>query len=231
MNEEPAALIVTRRPAKEMADGTLRVQIDVEPNDRRRFLDLFPDNGDPIAVVALEPDAVRNHQQQHAFAQPKPKGEFGGFAQWLVQSGFFRRLDIWKACGSDAEFLEWVKTQPCAHKDRDCAGDIVAAHVRRIQDGAGTGIKPEYAAIPLCDAHHKQQHQHGESALGGTGWFDRMRVKTVETWARERIKFLVGMACDEAPLESLTQMSPYMLSYYLADAELPSLAIPEEFRA
>ena len=229
MTEDMAALIVTRRPAKEMADGTLRVQIDVEPQYRRQFLDMFPENGDPICVVQLDPAAVRAHQQGHAFAEPKKeKGEHGNFAQWLVQSGFFRRPDVWKWLGSDDLFLEWLKTQECAWKDAPDRhdGDIVAAHVRRIADGAGTGIKPQYSAIPLCNKHHLQQHQHGESHLGGKEWFDRKRIEYVEKWAMQQLKIVLGHGSD--PLSSLSKLSPYHLEAALRGSEI-NVNIPTRF--
>lgn len=225
MTEEHAALIVTRRPAKEMADGTLRVQIDVEPNDRRMFLDMFPDNGDPIAVVKLNRDAVKAHQQQTAFAEPeKPeKGEHGQFARWLVAHGFFRNPAVWEFCGSDDDFLEFLKLQECAFAEAPDRhdGDVVPAHVRRIADGAGTSIKPKYSAIPLCNKHHLQQHQHGESHLGGKEWFDSERIAWVEIWARTRLK-------QKAGVDSLTKLSPQHL-LNLIEGERIKLVVPREY--
>ena len=203
MTDELQALIVTRRPAKEMADGTLRVQFDVEPNDRRQFLNMFPDNGDPIAIAALSREAVLAHQQGRQFAEAKPsKGDHGQFAQWLVQSGFFRRPEVWKFLGTDKDFLDWLKREPCCIGTKDCKGDIVAAHVRRIADGAGTAIKPEYSAIPMCDAHHQMQHTQGESSVGGKDFCDRKRILFVGEWAKGRFK-------NRASVESLAALSPY----------------------
>jgi hypothetical protein len=70
---------------------------------------------------------------------------------------------------------------------------VVAAHVRRIADGAGVGVKPEYAAIPLCDAHHRAQHQHGESRIAPREVWDEVRMRTVESWAWERLKAQLGV--------------------------------------
>jgi len=226
MTEEFQALIVTRRPAKEMADGTLRVQLDVEPNDRKAFLEMFPDNGDPIAVARLDPESVRRHQNQTAFAEPetkKTKGEHGQFARWLVQSGFFRRPDVWKFLGSDDLFLEWLKTQDCCADQQDDRhdGDVVPAHVRRIADGAGTSIKPEYSAIPLCNKHHLQQHQHGESHLGGKEWFDRQRIVWIEKWSMQQLKTVLGIS-------SLSKLSPHHLELALRDSDI-NVNIPVEF--
>lgn len=224
MTEELSALIVTRRPAKEMADGTLRVQIDVEPNDRRAFLDMFPDNGDPIAVAALSKEAIIAHQQGVAFAEPpakKSKGNHGDFAQWLVQSGFFRRPDVWKLAGIDKDYTEWLKQQKCCIGTKDCDGDVVPAHVRRIADGSGTGIKPEYAAIPLCNGHHQLQHQKGESAIGGKEFCDRKRIVFVSEWAKVCMK-------AQLEIESLAALSPQHLELFLRGSDI-NVNIPTEY--
>ena len=225
MADEVNALIVTRRPAKEMADGTLRVQFDVEPNDRKAFLNMFPDNGDPMAVARLDPETIRRHQQETAFAEPekKTKGEHGSFAKWLVQSGFFRKPDVWAFLGSDKRFLEWLKLQECAFTNAPDRhdGDIVPAHVRRIADGAGTAVKPKYSAIPLCNKHHNQQHQHGESHLGGKEWFDRQRIIWVEKWARDVLR-------ERAGVDSLTKLSPYHLESVMRESGI-NVNIPVEF--
>lgn len=220
------ALIVTRRPAKEMADGTLRVQLDVEPNDRKQFLEMFPDNGDPICVAKLDPESIRRHQNQTAFAETptekkKGKGEHGKFAQWLVKHGFFRNPALWQVVGTDAEFIEWLKQQPCCIGRRECAGDVVAAHVRRVATGAGTGIKPVYSAVPMCDHHHQKQHTEGESAIGGKDFIDKKRIIFLESWSRLTMKTKLG-------IESMTQLSPQHLELFLRDTGI-NVNIPTEF--
>ncbi len=222
MTEEYQALIVTRRPAKEMADGTLRVQFDVEPNDRKAFLAMFPDNGDPIAVARLDEDTIRAHQQRTAFAEPKRKGPHGNFARWLVQSGFFRRPAVWHEAGTDAEYLEWLRQQTCCALGKHCHGDVVAAHVRRIANGAGTGIKPEYSAVPLCDWHHRKQHELGESSVGGRGFLDRQRVRWLSEWSKEMVKEQLGV-------DSLAGVSPDMLEGWCAGVGV-ECHIPEEYQ-
>lgn len=46
----------TRRAFKELADGTIRVSIDLDPSQRRAFLDLFPDIDMPVALAPLVED-------------------------------------------------------------------------------------------------------------------------------------------------------------------------------
>jgi hypothetical protein len=67
---------------------------------------------------------------------------------------------------------------------------VVAAHVRRIADGAGVGIKPPYSAIPLCHFHHSIQHAKGETALWPRETWDLYRLQAVEDWAWGKLREL-----------------------------------------
>lgn len=51
------AISGTRRAFKELVDGTLRVQIDVDPESRRDFLRLFPDIDMRVAIAPLRAEA------------------------------------------------------------------------------------------------------------------------------------------------------------------------------
>lgn len=155
-----------------------------------------------LLVIEVNDDETPANEPDEPIRQPK-KGPYGSYAHALHACGFFRAPAVWKALGTDEQFLAWLTTQPCAARRRGgCRGDVVPAHVRRVADGAGTAIKPAYSAIPLCDGHHTDsQHQHGESALGGKEWFDRRRVEALEAWAHHRL-------CEIAGVESLTQVPP-----------------------
>jgi hypothetical protein len=48
----------TRRAMKELVDGTLRVQVDIDPEHRRDFLRLFPDIDARVALAPLKPEAA-----------------------------------------------------------------------------------------------------------------------------------------------------------------------------
>jgi hypothetical protein len=61
----------------------------------------------------------------------------------------------------DREFLAWIRTLPsCLSGESPC----VAAHVRRVSEGAGMGIKPRLFSVPMTDIEHRYLHQHGEYA-------------------------------------------------------------------
>ena len=61
-----------------------------------------------------------------------------------------------------AAHLQWVRGHECAVQNNDCLGKVEAAHVRSGTDG-GKGVKPsDIFTIPLCNFHHRQQHNVGE---------------------------------------------------------------------
>jgi hypothetical protein len=43
---------------KDMSDGTLRLIIDIEPNDARNAVQLFADRGTLVAIAALDEDQI-----------------------------------------------------------------------------------------------------------------------------------------------------------------------------
>jgi len=96
------------------------------------------------------------------------KGEYGKYWQKIIAYGTFNAPQVLGAVGSDAAYRGWITHQPSALSgkndwDEDAGeGRCVAAHVRRVAAGSGTGIKPDYSCIPLTDAEHREQHQKGE---------------------------------------------------------------------
>lgn len=54
------AISGTRRAFKELVDGTIRVQIDVDPECRRDFLRIFPDIDTRIALAPLKAEKVKD---------------------------------------------------------------------------------------------------------------------------------------------------------------------------
>lgn len=53
MSDEPVAVRGTRRAMKELVDGTIRVQIDIDPPERAAFLKLFPEIDMAVALAPL----------------------------------------------------------------------------------------------------------------------------------------------------------------------------------
>jgi hypothetical protein len=81
-----SAISGTRRAMKEMADGTIRVQIDIDPACRAQFLALFPNIDVPVALAPL----VADFEQRELGPVEKPKGgELAKLAGMLCQKPEF----------------------------------------------------------------------------------------------------------------------------------------------
>ena len=131
-----------------------------------------------------------------ALVEDQTKGHFGQYARVLKLSGFCNHPKLYEIFGGDKQYLEWLKTQKCHFHRKDqgaCEGDIVPAHVRRIQAGAGTGIKPALSAISLCDKHNQLQHAHGECSLMDREQFDTAVLNQLEAWVWYEIKQYFGV--------------------------------------
>jgi len=150
------------------------------------------DDSDKIAALSLSnfldmrlTFCVRYIQDPAGKDMKKAKGPYSEAASLLWRSSFFATPDVWVKTGTDKEFLAWVITRPCCISKEygNHKGDIVPMHVRRVANGSGTSIKPEYSAIAGCWFHHNaMQHQSGESAVGGRDFFDRQRIQHLRLW-------------------------------------------------
>jgi hypothetical protein len=180
-----------------LADGTLRIKIDLPETETKHFHDLFMVHGQ-VAVAPMNPVALA--------AQKSPE-EYGENAKALWLSGFFGVPEVWKAAGSDDEFLAFVRTQKCIARNgaHRCDGPIQAAHVWRLRDGFGKGVKGPYAAVPLCALHHQAQHNSGEDAIGGRSYMEQQRYETVREWVWSVMKDDIGVASmrDAPPIKVL----------------------------
>lgn len=66
----PAAVAGVRRAIKELVDGTIRVQIDIDPKDKRDFLELFGEIDMPVALAPLTPDYRERQKEKSAALGP-----------------------------------------------------------------------------------------------------------------------------------------------------------------
>lgn len=152
----------------------------------------------------------------NAGSSPAPETKpYGKQASELYRSGFFYVPAVLEAIGTDAEFLDWIRAQPCAvtgerdyHKD-EATGVVTErcdpAHVRTVANGAGTAIKPPYCAIPLVHQLHDIETKHGKAALylsanvgyeampqnvlerAASEWMDKQRNEYVVAWASKTL--------------------------------------------
>lgn len=214
---EPAAIPAIAKTLKTLVDGTVRLNIDVEPHYREVAMRLFGEPGVGIAVARLTVEASKQSLQIPTTAS------YSQNAKAPRLSSFFRAPEVWRAIGTDAQFLAWLRLQKCAY----CSAQpnehhpTEAAHIRRVAEGAGVAIKPQYCAIPLCHNHHALQHAKGEGALGGRDWFDKKRIEVVTQWAWEILKQQLGF-------ESWTQVPPEIL-YRWATTHSVQNYLPQDY--
>lgn len=65
----------------------------------------------------------------------------------------------------NAKHIGFIQSLPCALQSNACGGDICAAHIR-IGGWGGKGLKPHDShTVPLCHAHHSEQHRIGERSF------------------------------------------------------------------
>lgn len=164
-------------------DGTVSLTIKIDPCDARRFLAVSPDAGGSLFVA---PGVCELPE----FDPLKLTVTYGGAATMLAEADTFGHSGMWEATGSDEDFRVWIRTKKCWLRQLPghvCAGEVVAAHVRRIFRGAGVALKPEFSALPLCDRAHQDQHNHGESAIGGRARVDLASARYIRRWCSRTI--------------------------------------------
>jgi hypothetical protein len=171
-----------------LADGGVRVTIDLPTTESRHFHSLFPEIHCEVAIARLVAD-IANAQSAES-----PR-DYGQYAKALRLSVFFGIPEVWSAVGTDEQFLAFVRTQKCiARAGVPCNGPIQAAHVWRLRDGFGKGVKGPYAAVPLCAYHHQLQHNNGEEAIGGRAYMEQMAQECRRRWIWAEIKDDIGVA-------------------------------------
>lgn len=200
---------------KTMADGGLRITVDLPTTESKHFHDLFPEVHCQVAVARMNPVAMSDALEK------QPLQDYGQYAKALRLSAFFGIPEVWEAVGSDEQFLAFVRTQKCiARSGTPCDGPIQAAHVWRLRDDFGKGIKGPYAAVPLCALHHRLQHANSEDAIGGREYMEQMRYETVRRWIWAEIKDAVGVASmrDAEPAKVLAWARTRKIDRYLPAA-------------
>jgi hypothetical protein len=82
-----------------MADGTLRLTLDVEPANAKDAFSLFGSPGTPVAIAALKQGYAAKSDE------PEQKSPLGPLAKWLVCR-----------C-NEPEFWRWLGAEPCNGTD------------------------------------------------------------------------------------------------------------------
>lgn len=116
------AISGTRRAMKEMADGTIRVQVDIDPSCRAAFLQLFPNIDMPVALAPLVADFERQ-------AEEKPKGgHLARLTGQLCQSEDFQAFvpECAEGLSASENAADWIR-RTCGVQSRAELDHSVAA--------------------------------------------------------------------------------------------------------
>lgn len=226
-----AFFVADYRRVSEMADGTQVLRIESDGAWQKQLFERIGFGGNAskkhcwVAISLLTDQAASEFFQRintgssngrtpdfesgNLGSSPSPvtKGEHGDYARKLYRQNFFKHPDVWQACGSDDKFLAWIRLQPSCIDDDDF--NIQSCHVRRVKNGAGTAIKPDYSAVPMTGAQHDIQTRLGEACCLNTfqlksrtcwtveeakDWFDERRWYYLEEWCKYVIKEKTGYA-------------------------------------
>lgn len=127
------AISGTRRAIKELADGTVRVQIDVDPQHRRAFFELFPDIDAPVALAPLVSD----------FEQPAPSTDaiVTQAAHEAVKGGELAKL-AGRLC-ADPAFQDWLVRREWAGPVPDAEGRGEERAAMIVRDACGITSRAE----------------------------------------------------------------------------------------
>ncbi|WP_292992566.1 hypothetical protein [Nitrosomonas sp.] len=214
---EAIAVSGTRRSMKELVDGTIRVQIDIDPVYRELFFKLFGQIDMPVAIAPMvinSPILSPVHEEQR-----KPdKKEANYLAQSMHRDGYFRNPKLWDAMEEKGLYTQemhkvYVQSLPCcgikfAPHIKPCDGDVVMHHVKTSAN-SGVRIKPlHWYGVPLCCKHH-MTWAHG-SHKGSASHEDRHDVMLPHAvgLTADRIKAAFK---DSLGLESLSEITQEML--------------------
>ena len=193
-----------------LADGGLRITVDLPTTESEHFHSLFKEVHCQVAVAPMLPVDLAKQQPE----------DYGQYAKALRLSVFFGIKEVWQAVGSGEQFLAFVRTLKCIARSGSCDGPIQAAHVWRIADGFGKGVKGPYAAVPLCAGHHRLQHNNGEDAVGGRAYMEKMAYDVRVRWIWAEIKDDIGVASmrDAEPAKVLAWCQRKGIDRYLPAA-------------
>jgi len=186
MSVEDSIAQATVAAVKSMADGGTRLWIDIHDTDAEK-LRTSVWVGDQLGVSKLS--KLKETQNN----------DTGHYWQRLIANGFFLQPALWEALGTSEEYFKWLARQKSALSNEytgyneNNEGYCDPAHYRKVNKGAGTGIKPDYWGIPLTHQEHRLSHQDGDRAIGTNEWWNKKCAHYIQTWAGIKLKQLFNV--------------------------------------
>ena len=97
-----SAISGTRRTMRELADGTIRLSVDIDPRFKAEFNRLFPDIDMPIAMAPLHADFEQKESAKPVNTDDS-HGANGHYISALYKSGFWNAPKVLAVlrCNSD----------------------------------------------------------------------------------------------------------------------------------
>lgn len=153
-----------RRSFKEMADGSIRVQIDIDDKFKAEFMQHFGEIDVPVAIARLAADPVSGPNK---------------LAQKLDARRVWENPAIWEAlCATDKDrhdYREWVAME---HPCMICGIEDDTRHPHHWRDfetGGGMGLKPaDRWCVCLCHEHHMGGEGVHQFQGSSEKWFEVM---------------------------------------------------------
>jgi hypothetical protein len=163
---------------KELVDGTIRVQIDIDPPQRADFLRLFPSIDMPVALAPLVPQRsiVPPAEPDEEDITGDAKRATNALAHTIHRDGYLRSLRLWDAIEEAALYTKdahtlYIRSLPClfapGRRTREittawnlkCQGEVCGHHTPSASlPAAGEGKNPRkvpaWFQVPLCKSHH-----------------------------------------------------------------------------
>ena len=238
------AVAGVRRTARELVDGTIRVQIDIEPRHRKDFYELLGEIDTHVALAPLRPEAATQLTSNSQIGGEEPiseteagvrgpnlsnSSEHESLAARLHRTGYFRNPKLWRALHDNGVYTvqqhkEYVKTLPCHVKNVKCQGEVCLHHCQSSAlPAAGPELQPENPAkvphwygVPLCHHHHRNW-VHGS----GPGCADREQKQRL---VMDAVELMAGQAKKAMKrymgIESLKGINGYELAQFEEDMGL-----------
>ncbi len=231
-------------------DGPVyRVSFEVHRDDWDNFMEAKTSGMMLNCAMQTVPETGKPEQPEPEKPAKPEKGPHGKFAKWVYQSGVLRTPQVWAALGPESEHTAFIQDHDCVIcgqrdyiEDKE-GGKMLCenSHVRTA-DNSGTAFKPAYFSVPMCNAHHRMQHQQGYLALYSA--YQRYNKNNLavqaDLVAEEMTDILKGKAIklseewaklamyDYFDITSLTWLAPEMLAQFFELHDIP-LSVPSMY--
>lgn len=215
--------------SRTLADNSLKIQIDIAPDDASAAYKLFGRRGVNCVISLLAPDAAK--------PETKMEKKYGQYWRQLISSDVFNALPVLQAIGSESEFENFIRESPSVlSKNSDWdetrgEGRNQVCHVLRVSEGSGKAIKSPYCFVPMTGFEHRYQHDHGYTAAvkkfgsivvpkdAEKNWGIEWMMDKVQQYRRDWAS--MALAIKLAPgCSSRAQVNPDMVQMFFKDHDL-----------